>query len=356
MTEISTARLETTAAVRAVLDEPDHLSLAVQPIIDAAHLSVAGYEVLTRLPPAWEVGPDDFFAVAESLGCSVELSVLLLSKLETLRTRCPPNCFLTVNLSPSDLADARVQAQFTRSWSGLILELTEAAWPKDEDAVLAGVEAARHAGAMIASDDAGAGYAGLLQLVRVRPDLIKVDRGLVRRLGSDPAAETVLRLLGELASELDAWLLAEGIETETELGVVMRLGVPLLQGWIFGKAQPPWPSPPDLSRLRQLRLRCTFTETVAAFLRDARPAEVRCDHSGRPLAVDVAGTWVPAMTMAASTTVSSAVGRALHRSDRQHRLAPLAVTDRRGNLIGLVDVEPLVLALDHRRGGAVAAR
>ena len=210
--------------------------------------------------------------------------------------------------------------------------------------MLAGVELARRAGAKIASDDVGAGYAGLLQLVRLRPDLIKVDRALVSRLGTDPAADSVLRLLGELASQLDGWVLVEGVETQDQLTVALRLGAPLVQGWLFGRAEEPWPNDPDLTSLRRLRLRSTFTDTVAAFMRDAHPGEVRYDRDGRPGGVLVDGSWIAAMTLAASTPAGVAVQRSLHRRRAAHRLAPLAVTDGHGMLVGLVDLEPLILA------------
>lgn len=332
------------AAVRAVLTEPGSLRLFVQPIIDMAQATVTGYEALTRLPPEWEVGPEELFAAATRLGCSARLSLLVLAALQRLRETCPPNRFLTVNLSPHDLADPEVQKQFVGSWTGVIIELTEAPWPKDPGSVLAGVELARRAGARIASDDVGAGYAGLLQLVRLSPDLIKVDRALVSRLGTDPAAESVLRLLGELASQLDGWVLVEGVETQEQLGVALRLGAPLVQGWLFGRAEAPWPSDPDLTSVRKLRLRSTFTDTVAAFMRDAHPGEVRSDHDGRPGEVLVDGGWIAAMTLAASTSAWVAVERSLHRRNAAHRLAPLAVTDGRGMLIGMVDIERLVLA------------
>jgi len=254
------------------------------------------------------------------------------------------NRFLTVNLSPHDLADPEIQRQFRGSWAGVFIELTEAAWPQDADSVLAGVEVARQAGARIASDDVGAGYAGLLQLVRLRPDLIKVDRALVSRLGTDPAAESVLRMLGELASQLDGWVLVEGVETQAQLAVALRLGVPLVQGWLFARAEAPWPGDPDLTGLRGMRLRSTFTDTVSAFMRDPNPGEIRCTPDGRPGEVLFAGTWIPAMSLAASTSGWVAVERSLHRRNVAHRLAPLAVTDGRGTMIGLVDVEPLILA------------
>ena len=332
------------AAVHAVLAEPDRLTLMVQPIVDLSEPKVAGYEVLTRLPTSWGVEPEDFFAAANRLGCSAQVGVLVLTRMQRLRATCPPSCFLTVNLSPRDLADPDVQAEFGQSWAGVVLELTESAWPDDEAAVLAGVELAREAGAKIASDDVGAGYAGLLQLVRLRPDLVKVDRGLVSRLGTDPAAESVLRSLGELASKLDAWLLVEGVETHNQLAIAMRLGVPLAQGWLFGRAAAPWPDPPELSGVGSLQLASVLTDTVAAFQRHPYPGEVLCDLDGRPVSVQVDGARVAAMTLAPSTTVSAAVERALHRPDRSQRLAPLTVTDARGQLVGLVDVEALVLA------------
>jgi len=335
---------DASAAVRAVLTEPGSLRLVVQPIIDLEQATVTGYEVLARLPPDWGVGPEEFFAAAARLGCSAQLSLLVLAALQRLRETCPPDRFLTVNLSPHDLADLEVQRQFAGSWAGVIVELTESAWPADPDAVLAGVELVRRAGARIASDDVGAGYAGLLQLVRLRPDMIKVDRALVSRLGTDPAAESVLRLLGELASELDGWVLVEGVETQEQLAVALRLGAPLAQGWFFGRAEEPWPGDPDLTGLRRQRLRSTFTDTVAAFLRDAHPGEVRYHSDGRPGEVLVAGIWIAAMTLAASTPTWAAVERSLHRLNPAHRLAPLVVTDGHGMLIGLVDVESLVLA------------
>jgi len=335
---------DASAAVREVLTDPESLRLVVQPIIDLEQATVAGYEVLTRLPRDWGIGPEEFFAAAAGLGCSARLSLLVLAALQPLRQTCPPNRFLTVNLSPHDLADPQVQRQFVGSWAGVIVELTESAWPQDPDSVLAGVEMVRRAGARIASDDVGAGYAGLLQLVRLRPDMIKVDRALVSRLGTDPAAESVLRLLGELASQLDGWVLVEGVETQEQLAVALRLGAPLAQGWIFGRAEEPWPTDPDLTGLRQLRLRSTFTDTVAAFLRDAHPGEVRYDSSGRPAEILVADTWVALMSLAASTPTWVAVERSLHRLNPAHRLAPLAMTDGHGMLIGLVDVESLVLA------------
>jgi len=335
---------DASAAVRAILTEPGSLRLVVQPIIDIAQATVTGYEALTRIPRDWEVGPEEFFAAAASLGCSAQLSLLVLAALQRLRETCPPNRFLTVNLSPHDLADPEVQKQFVGSWSGVIIELTEAAWPKDPDSVLAGVELARQAGARIASDDVGAGYAGLLQLVRLRPDLIKVDRALVSRLGTDPAAESVLRLLGDLASQLDGWVLVEGVETQDQLAVALRLGAPLVQGWLFGRAEEPWPSDPDLTGLRRLRLRSTFTDTVAAFMRDAYPGEVHYDRDGRPEGILVDGSWIAAMTLAASTPAWVAVERSLHRRNATHRLTPLAVTDGHGMLVGLVDIEPLILA------------
>ncbi len=73
-----------------------------------------------------------------------------------------------------------------------------------------------------------------------RPQLLKLDRGLVSGIEADEAKLALVEMLGELAGRLDAWLLAEGIETHAELAAVQRIGVPLGQGYYLAKPAPPW--------------------------------------------------------------------------------------------------------------------
>ena len=109
-----------------------------------------------------------------------------------------------------------------------------------DPSLLLSIARLRNAGAMIALDDAGSGYSGLQQLLALRPEIVKLDRGLVTGVDTDEAKLALVRMLGEVAGQLDAWVLAEGVETEGEFAAFARLGVPLAQGWLFGRPAAPW--------------------------------------------------------------------------------------------------------------------
>lgn len=336
----------------AVLADPRHLELVVQPLVSLANGQVVGYEALTRLPASWDVEPGKFFAAATSGGVHGQLARLVLRRALELRDHLPPRCFLTVNVAPLDLVTHEVtQLLAAVDLSRLVVELTESIWPEEESAVLRAVDLVRARSGMIAADDVGSGYAGLLQLVRLCLHMVKVDRRLVALLGEDPAAEAVLRMLGELVCVLDAWLLVEGVENAEQLAAVMRLDIPIAQGWYFDGPATPWPAGNNLDVVRQAGRRDRSTDHLAAHRRTELPGEVRCDDWGRPVQVRVGlgggrePVWIPAMTLDPATPLTQALSRALSRVDPLARFAPLCVTDEAGRLIGVVPVDELALAV-----------
>jgi EAL domain-containing protein (putative c-di-GMP-specific phosphodiesterase class I) len=96
----------------------------------------------------------------------------------------------------------------------------------------------RARGARIAVDDAGAGYAGFTQLVRVRPDVIKLDRSLVAGVDADPLKAAVVRAFVHFADSAQAVVCAEGIETAAELHTITSLGANSGQGFLLGRPTP----------------------------------------------------------------------------------------------------------------------
>ena len=68
--------------------------------------------------------------------------------------------------------------------------------------------------------------------------MVKLDRALVSDADTDPVRVALAEMLGEFAGRIDAWLLAEGIETPAELAAFAQLGVPLAQGWLLGRPAP----------------------------------------------------------------------------------------------------------------------
>src|SRR6476646_849633 len=220
---------------RPLLADPDDLTLVFQPIVDLAGATVAGYEALARFPGS--AGPDVWFAAAAEAGIAAELEALAVHKALAAVPNLPPDTFLTVNVSPHLLGSRPVQDALAvrPELHRVVVELTEHTPVHDLGALRRQCDELRTRGALIALDDAGSGYSGLQQLAALRPQVVKLDRALVSDADTDPVRVALAEMLGEFAGRIDAWLLAEGIETAAELAAFAQLGVPLAQGWLLGR-------------------------------------------------------------------------------------------------------------------------
>lgn len=112
----------------------------------------------------------------------------------------------------------------------VVLELSEGRRIGSYARVREAVERFRALGFRFAIDDAGTGHSGLQALAELRPDLVKIDRSLVRRVDRDEARSAILELFVALADRLGTRLVAEGIETAGEIRALAALGVELGQG------------------------------------------------------------------------------------------------------------------------------
>ncbi|MGY1813910.1 EAL domain-containing protein [Blastococcus sp. SYSU D00820] len=360
---MSATRLTHLPDCRPLLADPDDLTLVFQPIVDLAAARVAGYEALSRFPGT--AGPEVWFAAAADAGVAPELEALAVHKALAALPGLPDNTFLTVNISPHLLGTAPVQEAFaTRPHLGrLVVELTEHAAVPDTDELRRHTEALRARGALIALDDAGSGYSGLQQLATIRPQLVKLDRALVTDVDTDPVRMALAEMVGEFAGRIDAWLLAEGIETPGELAAFTRLGVPLAQGWLLGRPSPGFADlPPETVRLvRAHAARARLSETVASLVRPLRqvaageptpgvPPVAFVGPRGEPLALRLADprtaevyTAPVSLRVPPDAEVAATLSRALTRPPAQ-RFDPVLVTDPTGAVLGLLRVEDLAAA------------
>jgi EAL domain-containing protein (putative c-di-GMP-specific phosphodiesterase class I) len=348
---------------RPLLADPDDLTLAFQPIVDLSAARVAGYEALSRFPGT--AGPDVWFAAAAECGLGAELEALALGKALAAVPGLPGDTFLTVNVSPHLLGTAPVQeALATRpDLARVVVELTEHAPVDDLDALHRQTQQLRARGALIALDDAGSGYSGLQQMATVRPQLVKLDRALVTGVDTDPVRMALTEMLGEFAGRIDAWMLAEGVETAGELAALARLGVPLVQGWLLGRPSPGFePLAPEVARLVRAQVaRARLTESVTSLLRPVRQVAAEEPLPGMPPAVLVGPLGEPVgLLLACSRTtevytapvslrvhpsagVTETLQRALTRPPAQ-RFDPVVCTDPTGAVLGLLRVEDLASA------------
>ncbi|RBY87472.1 EAL domain-containing protein [Blastococcus sp. TF02A-26] len=352
---------------RPLLADPGDLTMVFQPIVDLAAARVVGYEALARFPGT--ASPEVWFAAAHETGVGPELEALALHKALAARSDLPPDTFLTVNVSPHLLGSAPVQAAL-RSVADLrrvVVELTEHAVVDDVPALLREVDVLRARGALIALDDAGTGYSGLQMLTTVRPQLVKLDRALVSDLDSDPARLALAEMVGDFAGRIDAWLLAEGVETAAELAALSRLGTPLAQGWLLGRPAPEFrPLAPDVVRMiRACAARARITDSVAGLVRPVRraaagepvmgiPPLVLVGPDEEPLALRLADprtaeayTAPVSLRVPPDADVRQTLQRALTRPPAQ-RFDPVVCTDATGAVVGLLRVDDLATAVADR--------
>ncbi|MGX5656592.1 EAL domain-containing protein [Geodermatophilus nigrescens] len=354
-------------------DRPDTLRLVFQPIVDVARGVVAGYEALARFTAAdgspSAATPDRWFAAADAAGIGARAEAMVVERCLQLRHELPPNCFLTVNVSPHLLTDPALADLLLGAGdlTPLVLEFTEHQDVADLRPLLDLRDRLRDRGALVALDDAGSGYSGLQQLTAVRPQLIKLDRALVAGADTDDVKLALAQLLGEFGGRIDAWLLAEGVETWAETEAFARLGVPLAQGYLLGRPAEPWAvlDPEVGERLRRSALRGRLVEHVASLVEPAeRVAEgatpvgagsaVRVDRFGHPTGLllahrrdgDPAGHREAPVSLRvpASTAVAEVAQRVVTRPEAS-RFDPVVVVDDVGAVTGLVRVESLLSRL-----------
>lgn len=212
------------------------LSIAAQPIVDLATGTLDGVEALARFPD--NRPPDVWFAEAHEAGRGVELELAAVRAALGLLDELPAPIRVSINASPALIVDPRLASTLTAPGVALeriILEITEHAAVSRYDDIRSALRPLRERGLALAIDDTGAGYASFTHVLRLRPDVIKLDRALVENIHDDPARRAFVTAIVLLALELDATVTAEGIETAPELAALSALGVDQAQGYFLAR-------------------------------------------------------------------------------------------------------------------------
>jgi diguanylate cyclase (GGDEF)-like protein len=234
-------------AALARLIEGEDLSIFVQPIVELASGVPHAFEALARFETGSTSSPLHWFALSEEFGLRPELELACLRAALELLEELPGDARLSVNLSGSLLLDERTSHLLlgTPDVSRLIIELTENTLVKDTPELRSAIAGLRRRGAHLAVDDMGAGYSGLRQITSVQAGYLKLDRSLVTGIESSPERQALIAALLGYAERMGGALVAEGVETDEELEAIRELGVPLVQGYLFGRPGPPWPKHAD---------------------------------------------------------------------------------------------------------------
>ncbi len=227
------------AEIAALLAEPEAIKAVFQPVVDLASGHLVGYEALARFSPSPGRSPEAWFAQAHGCGLGPELDAAAIrAALEPVGR--PIETHLALNISPSALSSEAVAEALPSDLQGLVIEITEHEFVPDDETLAGALRELRNRGARIAIDDAGAGYSGLKQMMRVSPDIVKLDRDLIKRIHADPARMALVESFVRFAGRIGATVCAEGIESLDDLAVVSDLDVQWGQGFVLGRPAAPW--------------------------------------------------------------------------------------------------------------------
>lgn len=227
------------------------LSLHYQPQA-MAHATVAGskilgFEALARWmhPVRGFVPPGDFIPLAEESGLIVEMGEWILREACREAASWPLPLQIAVNLSPAQFMHGDVVGlvhsillETGLAPGRLELEITEGVLIEDFDRGLALLRRLKALGVRISMDDFGSGYSSLSYLQAFPFDKIKIDRAFVINLGRNPQSASIVRAVIGLGHGLEMSIVAEGVETQEQLGFLAEAGCDAVQGYFLGKPLP----------------------------------------------------------------------------------------------------------------------
>ena len=218
-----------------------------EPIVDVATKTVFGYEALARGPQGTDFhAPLALFHAAENEGMVYELDCLCRKSGLEGAVGLPAGTKLFLNVRPTTIHDPSFQPEALihtlqecgLAPSDLVFEISEQESIRNFDVFREVRDDYGKLGFQFALDDTGAGYASLQSVIELEPDFIKVDRAFITGIDTDPARQTLLRALHSVADGIGARIIGEGLDTLEELDTIGSLGIPFVQGWLFGKPTP----------------------------------------------------------------------------------------------------------------------
>lgn len=224
--------------IRNVIDA-DQLSIVYQPIWHVEQRRAVGLECLARFSVAPYRSPDVWFREAAEAGLGVALELAAIRAGLAAVPMLPPGVYLAVNASPDTILSGELEGVLEGvPPERIVLEVTEHAHVADYDRLLGALWPLRQAGIRLAVDDAGAGYSSFQHILHLRPDLIKLDMALTRSIDTDLSRRALASALIGFARETGSRIIAEGVETASELATLRALGVEKAQGYFLGRPMP----------------------------------------------------------------------------------------------------------------------
>lgn len=223
--------------------ENNQMELVYQPIVDPRSGRAICCEALLRWnhPKHGAISPVEFIPIAETTGLIVPIGAWVLATACAEAKNWAPDINVAVNLSPVQFRRGNALVQTVIDTLGktdlparrLELEITESMFIDDSSAALAVLEDLREAGIGISLDDFGTGFASLAYLNDFPFSKVKIDRKFCQEIENSPRTAAIIRGIAKTTTEMRIELVAEGIETESQLEHIRRFGINAVQGFLF---------------------------------------------------------------------------------------------------------------------------
>jgi diguanylate cyclase (GGDEF)-like protein len=231
--------------------ENDEFLIHYQPIIDIHENEISGVEALLRWqhPDKGMIQPEDFVSALEDSGLIIALGEWLISsvckQMSLWQDAGLKGQNISINLAARQFQDQDLVALFTKAiaennieGSSLSVEVTECTLIDNLGGVETTLKKFRDMGIKVMLDDFGTGYASLAYLKNFPVDVVKIDPEFVAEIPENPGDAAVVDAIAGLTHGLKLDLLAEGVETESQLKRLKSIGCNYGQGYYWSKALP----------------------------------------------------------------------------------------------------------------------
>lgn len=237
--------------LKSIIDKPE-INILYQPILDFKTNRILGWESLARGPK------DSQFFTPLALFDFAEETGLLFPLERTCREQAIKHLGdfdktqkLFLNIHPKTLVDPkfktgetlRLLKKFGLSPENVVFEITERHSTRNFTLFYESLNHYRNQGYLVAVDDLGAGYNGLFSIAEIKPDFIKIDMSLTRGVESNPAKRALVEAIITFADKMDSKVIAEGIETKSQLEALISMGAHFGQGYYLSRPGFPKPEP-----------------------------------------------------------------------------------------------------------------
>lgn len=227
-----------------------HFCYYYQPQYELLSGKIRGFECLLRLnhPALGVLSPIDFMDDIQARNIWCRLWPVMLSKITKEQKLLANTSKLAINVSPLEL-EKGIDSAFLNAFinfsqktdlnpSMIEIEITEELKIQDFGAVNESINMLHSLGCTVAVDDFGAGFCNLIALEKLDIDGVKIDKGIIQGIDTSKVKQRIVKSIVDISNEKQCFILAEGIETESQFDYVLRMGCQFGQGYFLGRPTP----------------------------------------------------------------------------------------------------------------------